>query len=43
MQQDSFPINEIIESNPNFTRREMLGIGGIAGLAALTGISGDAI
>ena len=43
MEAHSFPINEIIESNPSFTRREMLGIGGIAGLAALTGISGDAV
>jgi len=38
----SFPMNEIIESNPIFTRREMLGITGMAGLAALTGISTDA-
>jgi hypothetical protein len=43
MEPDSFPINEIIESNPIFSRREMLGIGGIAGLAALTGISSDAV
>jgi len=43
MEQNSLPINEIIESNPNFSRREMLGIGGIAGLAALTGISTDAV
>ena len=28
---DSFPINEIMESNPLFTRREMLGIAGMAG------------
>jgi hypothetical protein len=34
---DSFPINEIIESNPLFTRREMLGVTGMAGLAALAG------
>ncbi len=40
---DSFPMNEIIESNPTFTRREMLGIGGIAGLTALTGFSTDAL
>lgn len=40
---DSFPINEIIESNPIFTRREMLGITGIAGIAALTGISSNAV
>ncbi len=43
MEPDSLPINEIIASNPSFTRREMLGIGGIAGLAALTGISGNAL
>jgi hypothetical protein len=42
MESDSFPINEIIESNPVFTRREMLSVTGIAGLAALTGISTDA-
>lgn len=39
----SFPMNEIIELNPTFTRREMLGIGGIAGLTALTGFSTDAL
>ena len=39
---DSFPITEIIESNPTFSRRQMLGIGGIAGLTALTGISPSA-
>jgi hypothetical protein len=38
-----FPINEIIESNPIFSRRKMLGITGMAGLAALTGISTDAV
>jgi len=43
MKEDSFPINEIIEVNPSFTRREMLGIGGIAGLAAITGFSTDAV
>ncbi len=43
MKPDSSPMNEIIESNPIFTRREMLGITGIAGLAALTGISTDAM
>ena len=37
---DSFPITEIIESNPLFTRRQMLGI---TGLAALTGIATGAI
>ncbi len=40
---DSFQINKIIESNPSFTRREILGITGMAGLAALTGISTDAV
>src|SRR6185295_9331573 len=34
---DLFPINEIIESNSMFTRREMLGIAGMAGLTALVG------
>jgi len=43
METDSFPINEIIESNPSFTRREMLGITGMVGLAALTGISSEAV
>ena len=37
---DSFPINEIMESNPLFTRREMLGIAGMAGLTALAGYLG---
>lgn len=36
---DSFPIHEIMDVNPNFTRRQMLGITGIAGITALTGIS----
>ncbi|MGV3686926.1 MAG: hypothetical protein ACO1NS_14965 [Daejeonella sp.] len=36
---DPFPMNELIESNPVFSRRQMLGITGIAGFAALTGIS----
>jgi hypothetical protein len=40
---DLFPIAEIMESNPTFSRRQMLGIGGIAGLTALTGISTGAI
>ena len=35
--------NEIIESNPLFTRREMLGVTGIAGLAALTDIAAGAV
>jgi len=43
MKPNSLPMNEIIEANPSFTRREMLGIGGIAGLATLTGISGNAV
>ena len=43
METDSFPINEIIASNPFFSRREMLGITGMASLAALTGISIDAV
>jgi len=34
---DSFPITEIMESNPHFTRRQMLGITGMAGLTALAG------
>ena len=34
---DSFPINEIMEVNPHFTRRQMLGITGMAGLTALAG------
>lgn len=38
-----FLISDIIESNPIFSRRRMLGISGMAGLAALTGISGKAI
>ncbi len=40
---NSLPITENMESNPLFTRREMLGIVGIVGLAALTGISTDAV
>src|SRR5688572_15957246 len=36
---DSFPINEIMESHPLFTRREMLGVAGIAGLTALAGMT----
>ncbi len=34
---DSFPINEIIESNPLFTRRQMLGVAGVAGITAMAG------
>jgi hypothetical protein len=40
---DSAPITETMESNSLFTRREMLGITGMAGLAALTGIAPDAV
>lgn len=36
---DPFRISEIIESNPKFTRREMLGVTGMASLVALSGIS----
>lgn len=36
-------MKEIINSNPTLNRREMLGITGMAGLAALTGISADAV
>ena len=36
---DSFPMNEIMESNPLFTRREMLGVAGMAGLTALAGMT----
>ena len=39
---DTFPINEIIESNPGFTRRESLGMAGLAGVMALTGNAADA-
>ena len=39
----SVPGTEIIESNPLLTRREMLGITGMAGSAALTGIASDAV
>ncbi|MEP6595258.1 MAG: hypothetical protein ABJA71_04890, partial [Ginsengibacter sp.] len=34
---DSFPITEIMESNPLFTRREMLAMAGVAGITALAG------
>ena len=40
---DSSPITETMEPNSLFTRREMLGITGMAGLAALTGIVPDAV
>jgi hypothetical protein len=33
---DSFQMTEIIEANPYFTRRQMLGITGLAGITALT-------
>jgi len=34
---DSFPFTEIMEINPHFSRRQMLGITGMAGLTALAG------
>jgi hypothetical protein len=34
---DSFQITKLLDSNPLFTRREMLAMGGIAGLTALAG------
>jgi hypothetical protein len=37
--QQKDPINEMMESNKFFTRREMLGLTGMAGLAALTGVA----
>src|SRR5206468_1571236 len=37
---DSSPITETMESNSLFTRREMLGITGMAGLAGLTALAG---
>jgi hypothetical protein len=40
---DTFPVDKIIECNPIFSRREMLGIAGMAGLAAFTGISTNAV
>lgn len=40
--EESFPITEIIESNPVFTRREMLGMAGVAGLTALAGNTASA-
>ena len=40
---DSAPITETMESNSLFTRREMLGIAGMAGLADLTGIAPGAV
>lgn len=40
---DSFAGNETNESKPILTRREMLGITGIAGLVALTGIASGAV
>jgi hypothetical protein len=36
---DSFPINELMESNPLFTRREMLGVASMAGVTALAGMT----
>lgn len=40
---DSFPITEIMEANPVFTRRKMLGITAMAGLTALTGVTAGAV
>jgi hypothetical protein len=40
---DSFPIDEIMDLNPHFTRRTMLGMAGVAGLTAFTGVSSDAL
>src|SRR5438874_10548475 len=40
---DSSPITEIMESHSLFTRREVLGITGMAGLAAATSIVPDAV
>src|SRR6201986_5203817 len=40
---DSSPVTKTMESHCLFTRREMLGITGMAGLAALTGIAPDAV
>ncbi|MDP2413024.1 hypothetical protein [Daejeonella sp.] len=34
---DSFPITEIMDADPLFTRRQMLGIAGMAGLTAFAG------
>jgi hypothetical protein len=34
---DSFPIKEIIDSNPRFTRRELLAMAGVVSLTSLTG------
>lgn len=34
---DSFPITELMDTNPMFSRRQMLGIAGIAGLTAFAG------
>ncbi len=39
----SFPVTEIMESNARFTRREMLGITGMAGLSALVGTTASAV
>lgn len=38
---DSFSIDKIIEVNPLFSRRELLGLTSIAGLTLLTGIGSD--
>src|SRR5438270_13922576 len=39
----SSPITEPMESNSPFTRREMLGLTGMAGMAAFTGIAPGAV
>ncbi|MDA0196792.1 MAG: hypothetical protein O2887_17165 [Bacteroidetes bacterium] len=40
---DSFPTTETIEQNLLFTRREMLGMAGAAGLTALMGVASGAV
>lgn len=39
----TYPITETVESNSLLNRREMLGLTGMAGMAALTGIAPDAV
>ena len=41
--QRTFPITEIMEAPLNYTRREMLGITGVAGFAALTDIAAGTV
>ncbi|MCX2480554.1 hypothetical protein OQY15_15730 [Pedobacter sp. MC2016-15] len=38
---DSLSIDQIIELNPRFSRREMLGLTGLAGIAALNGLGSE--